>query len=380
MVELGEVCNLIRGITYRKDDEVIENGLKILRANNIDLDNSLNFEDVKQISKNLKLDQNKILKKDDIFICLASGSKSHIGKVAFIENDTDYYFGGFMGVIRLSATNKAIPKYIFQQLRNFRFNDYLKKEISGVNINNLNSKILLKYKIPLPPLSIQNEIVEKIEKQKQIIEGAEKLENARDIDYDIFTNFETENINQFAELNPKKELDIELDDFVSFVPMEAVDGVSGLIKNPQERQLKDVNKGYTYFRNDDVIFAKITPCMENGKTAIAENLKNGVGFGSTEFHVFRARIGKLIPKFIYYFLRTKQFRKIAREKMTGASGHKRVPESFLKEFSWPYPPLETQRQIVEKLDKQMQALEGVRLLKAEAEKRIEEILAGVWGG
>jgi type I restriction enzyme M protein len=183
MVELGEVCILVRGITYEKDDEVEENGLKVLRANNINLDNSLNFQDIKQISKNINLSEDKKLRKDDIFICLASGSKAHIGKVAFVENDTDYYFGGFMGVVRVNQGKKVISKYIFQQLRSFKFNEYLRKEISGVNINNLNSKILLKYKIPLPPLEIQNEIVEQIEVKQKAIDHAkaviESLERER---------------------------------------------------------------------------------------------------------------------------------------------------------------------------------------------------------
>jgi hypothetical protein len=111
---------------------------------------------------------------------------------------------------------------------------------------------------------------------------------------------------------------------------------------------------------------------------LVKNLTNGIGFGSTEFHVFRAKPEKLIPKYIYYFLRTKKFRELAKEKMTGSSGHKRVPESFLKEFCYPVPSLEVQRQIVEKLDRQMAALESVRFLKSEAEKRITEILSGMW--
>ena len=322
------------------------------------------------LGADLKVKKRLLIQKDDLVI-----GKMHTQNGSFAVSDKEYVSTGTFVPFRIDET-KINPKYLLICLKpafaKLGIDDSTGRETYKI-------EEILALQIPLPPLEVQNEIVEKIEKQKQIIEGAERIEKARDIDFDIFLNFEAKNISEFAELNPKKELNIELDDFVSFVPMEAVDDISGAIKNLQERQLKEVNKGYTYFKDGDVIFAKITPCMENGKIALAENLKNKTGFGSTEFHVFRAKADKLLPKFIYYFLRTKKFREIAKEKMTGASGHKRVPEIFLKEYNWPLPPLETQRQIVEKLDKQMQALEGVRLLKSEAEKRIEEILAGVWG-
>ncbi len=276
-------------------------------------------------------------------------------------------------------TSEVNPVYLVLVMRTRKFLDKINLEKAGGIKNEAGAAFLLEFKIPLPPLSMQSHIVEKIEKQKQIIEGAEILNAVREIDFDVFKDYELKHIEDFAELNPRKDISLKEDDMVSFVPMEAVDDITGAILNPQERQLKEVNKGYTYFRNEDVIFAKITPCMENGKSAVAENLTNKIGFGSTEFHVIRVLINKALPKYIYYILRTKHLRELAKEKMTGASGHKRVPESFLREFKWPIPPLTTQRQIVEKLDRQMQALDGVRLLKVESEKQIELILKQVWG-
>lgn len=304
-------------------------------------------------------------------------SKINVHRGAMALSPSDLVCSTHYQVYEINQT-EVDPKYLLLVLSSAKFLEIVNIEKAGGIKNEAGAEFLSRFKIPLPPLEIQNEIAEKIEKQKQIIEGVERIEVAREIDFDLFKNFEKKHIDEFAELNPRKEINISDDELVSFVPMEAVDDISGTIANPQERQLKEVNKGYTYFRNGDVIFAKITPCMENGKIAFAENLKNGIGFGSTEFHVFRAKNEKLLPKFIYYFLRTKRFRDIAKEKMTGASGHKRVPETFLKEFSWSIPPIEIQRQIVEKLNKQMQALEGVRLLKSEAEKRIEEILSEIW--
>ena len=175
MVKLGEVCELIRGITYSKEDEVEENGYYVLRANNINLDGTLNFDEVKQISKKVNLNENKKLKKGDIFICLASGSKEHIGKVAFIDNDIDYYFGGFMGAIRTLNNEILNSKYLFLNLNNSKFNVYLRIQISGVNINNLNSKILYEFQIPLPPLEVQLLIVDKIESERKVIDGLREM-------------------------------------------------------------------------------------------------------------------------------------------------------------------------------------------------------------
>jgi type I restriction enzyme M protein len=181
-MKLGEVCELIRGITYTKDDEVSANGLKVLRANNIDLGGTLNLEDVKEIKSDIKLSDSKKLKQNDIFICLASGSKQHIGKVAFIGKNTNFYFGGFMGAIR--SKDNIEPKYLFQLLNSYLFNNYLINAISGVNINNLNAKILYDFKIPLPPMEVQREIVAEIENKQAAINHAREI--IKDIERERF--------------------------------------------------------------------------------------------------------------------------------------------------------------------------------------------------
>jgi len=133
---------------------------------------------------------------------------------------------------------------------------------------------------------------------------------------------------------------------VTFVPMPAVDADSGTIATPQIRRFDDVRKGFTAFRDNDVIMAKITPCMENGKAAFATGLRNGLGFGSTEFHVFRSR-GAVLPEYVYYFIRQESFRSAAEMEMTGSVGQKRVPADFVQGAEIPIPPLVEQKRIVE---------------------------------
>ena len=163
---------MIRGVTYRRGDEVESGGHKILRANNIDKDSHvLDLSDIKLVSKELNLPRHKKLRKYDIFICLASGSKKHIGKVAFIQSDTSYYFGGFMGAVR-SDSSLVSPAYLFYQLRGRNFNQFLRDRIAGANINNLGSRLFYQFSIPLPPLNVQQEIVDEIESYQKVIDGA----------------------------------------------------------------------------------------------------------------------------------------------------------------------------------------------------------------
>jgi len=154
-----------------------------------------------------------------------------------------------------------------------------------------------------------------------------------------------------AALNPKKSevsgLDALLE--VTFVPMAAVDDGSGTIARPEVRRLGEVKKGYTYFKEGDVIFAKITPCMENGKSAIARKLRNGIGFGSTEFHVVRAG-AETQPEWLHLILRSRQLRDDAENAMHGAAGQQRVPIGFLEQFEIPVPPLPEQRRIVARVE------------------------------
>jgi type I restriction enzyme, S subunit len=129
-----------------------------------------------------------------------------------------------------------------------------------------------------------------------------------------------------------------------------------------------VKKGYTPFQREDVLFAKITPCMENGKMAVVPELHNGIGFGSTEFHVLRAYEG-VGPNFLYYFVSSKSFRYDAEHNMTGAVGQKRVPTPYFEKCSIPLPPTNEQKRIVAKIEELFSELDkGIENLKTAREQ------------
>jgi type I restriction enzyme, S subunit len=152
-------------------------------------------------------------------------------------------------------------------------------------------------------------------------------------------------------VNPKKPATDALkpSDPVTFVPMPAVDADAGVINAPLSRAFADVRKGFTAFANEDVIVAKITPCFENGKAALCRGLTNGLGFGSTEFHVLRCT-DAVIPEYIYHFVRQESFRRDGEANMTGSVGQKRVPADWLKAVEIPLGPLAEQRRIVAKVN------------------------------
>lgn len=177
-------------------------------------------------------------------------------------------------------------------------------------------------------------------------------------------------------LNPKRsEVSSLPDDLeVTFVPMVALDAGHGAITRPESRRLAEVRKGgFTYFAEGDVLFAKITPCMENGKIAIARNLKNRIGFGTTELHVLRP--GSLVlAEWLYFFIRQKAFRDEAAAHFTGSAGQQRVPIQFFKESFLPVPSLSEQKRIVARIEAFTQRVVRAQLLREEAEDWTDSLM------
>ena len=169
-------------------------------------------------------------------------------------------------------------------------------------------------------------------------------------------------LGEVCTINPKAPA-FEDDLLVSFVPMPKV-GENGEFDPSEEREYQSVKKGFTYFREGDVLFAKITPCMENGKGAVARALRNGIGYGSTEFHVLRPVDGKVLSDWLYYLTSWSVFRKEAEKNMTGSAGQKRVPKAFLENYSVCVPETGIQTVQVEAL-KQISKLIGLRKLQLE---------------
>ena len=149
-----------------------------------------------------------------------------------------------------------------------------------------------------------------------------------------------------CELNPRKPRNLDENLKCSFVAMPSI-GTDGRVDASDVRSYHDVSKGFTYFAENDVLFAKITPCMENGKGGVATGLCNGIGFGTTELYVLRPLEGISDPYWLYTITKFNKFRSDAEKVMTGTGGQRRVPISYLKEYQIAVPPIDLQQQFAD---------------------------------
>lgn len=305
-------------------------------------------------------------------LIIGDGGTANINYIngEFSASDHSYIF---------SSKENSILKFIFFVIKSNLA--ILQSGFKGIGIQNIAKSYIENIKIPLPPLDIQKQIAiecESVESENsrilnEIAEQKEQInrvlaktgilnvkfqdnENLKDLptpqDYNL-TEWENKNLREIKGLNfnpSKSEISkLPLDTKVSFVEMASVSN-NGYIENKIDKTLEQVKGSYTYFIENDIILAKITPCMENGKCAIAKDLTNQIGFGSSEFHVFRTDNTKINIKFLFVFLNRDDIRKRAEKSMTGSSGHRRVPISFYENLQIPLPPLEAQEKIVQAIN------------------------------
>ena len=183
--------------------------------------------------------------------------------------------------------------------------------------------------------------------------------------------WETVRLGDVCEVNPSKKFNVTISDDlnVGFLPMEAVSN-EGDILRIDTRKYGEVKKGFSGFQDGDVLIAKITPCMENGKGALVSGMPCGIGFGSTEFHVLRPDTSKCHAKFIFHIMENPLLRQDFARKMTGSAGQRRLPKEVLQKLEIPLPSLDIQRRIAETLDK---VTELITLRKTQL-KKLDELV------
>ena len=188
--KLGAVADFYRGLTYKREDEVDSSDNCVLRSNNIDLESmSLNFDELKYIKQDFIIPEEKKLKANSVFVCMSNGSKQHVGKVAYIKDNMDYAFGGFMGLI---VPKRVIEgKYIYYICRSSLYRQFLTQIGNGIGITNLRFSDLNNFSLPVPPLSEQQHIVEELDLLSSIIEKKKaqikELDNlAQSLFYEMF--------------------------------------------------------------------------------------------------------------------------------------------------------------------------------------------------
>jgi type I restriction enzyme S subunit len=286
-----------------------------------------------------------------------------------------------------------------------------KKLDKSTAIPSLAKTDLLQIQIPVAPLAEQHRIVAKIEELFSSLDKAiESINTAKEqlkvyrqavlkwafegrftndnvVDGELPEGWEWKKISEVACVNPtitnKNEIDGDLE--VQFLPMKLVEEIVNKIHLVETRKFKEVSKGsYTPFINGDVIFAKVTPCMENGKIAVVNHLKNSIGFGSSEFHVLRCG-SRIINSYLFYFLVQDKFRNEAQKEMTGAVGLRRVPKQFLENYLIPAPPnTDEQKSIITEIESRLSVCdkieEGIENSLIQAEALRQSILKRAFEG
>jgi restriction endonuclease S subunit len=288
------------------------------------------------------------------------------------------------GWLLLSQFSEILNTEYFYYLLSYY--DGVKQQLSdnalGGTVKNLNIDRVKTIKIPLPPKDIQQKIVSECEAIDAEVQTAEQgVNNSRlEIENKIINlanqGYSEKKLSEITHINPSKtELKgVDENTNISFIKMASVSN-DGFIQYKEDRLLKDLKKGsYTYFRENDIIIAKITPCMENGKCALATGLTNHLAMGSSEFHVIRCDEKIISAKYIFSLLNRVKIRQEAERNMTGSSGHRRVPASFYQDYKIPVPDLKIQQNLVEQIEQLENKIATAQKIINEAASKKQAVL------
>lgn len=379
-VRLGDVSSIIRGISFPKIAQRInhdEQSLGVITTRAAQAE-GIDLEHVIYIDKSYAR-PDKLIIKGDILISLAN-SLNLVGRVTYVDKEyKDMSFGAFMGAVRADVT-KIIPEYLFYILQSEKAKEYFRSVArTTTNISNLTFEDLSYFVFPLPPLEIQRAIVAELEGYQNLISGARKILKSY-MPHIPRISGELKALSDIAQFRPSKEeiRNLPGDTIVSFVPMSDINTFSAEFVPQSERRLEDVFSGYTYFKDHDILLAKITPCFENGKAGIAHSLRNGIGFGSTEFIIIRANTELVYPEWIFYHINTQEFIEGGKNHMTGTAGQQRVDIEYAKKFRLPVPPLEEQRKILDDIKYEQSLVEPARQLIRIFTEKIEAKVKSLW--
>jgi len=331
----------------------------------------------------------------------------------------------------ITSENMLLPEYlnlVFNTTKVIRAVRAASIGSSAVSRNRFKEEDFLNFTIPLPPRIIQDKIVKYWESAKLKISNWEndiqnwenelaeivlekfdiKIDIGKKLPKNFRSNFSSSErwgvafnryswdlksliisskypkkpLGDFAWVNPRNAFELKEEDDVTFIPMESIDNKSGLVVSPYIKKYKQVKSSFTRFKNGDVIWAKITPCMQNGKSAVLSDLVNGLGFGSTEFHVIRSKNKSILrSEYIHLLLRIPQIRKAAIRYFVGSAGQQRVPKEFLEKLHIPIMLIDDQNKLISLVEIEGRKIENQRqkliTLRKESKKNVEKMILGL---
>lgn len=374
--KLGEVTSFFRGLTYSGKDEVDKSNNIVLRSNNIDLStNSLNFDELKFISDSITIPQDKKLRKNSIFMCMSNGSKQHLGKVAFIEKEYPYAFGGFMGLI-VPNEDKLVPKFTYYYFCSQKFKAYLSAIGNGANINNIKYIDIAKDRIPLPPLSTQLTIVSELDKINELIRL--KKEQLKDFDnlaqslfYEMFGDpvenekgWGVKKLGEIGEIKTGNTPSRSNDNFYNekFIEWIKTDNIRNEQMNP--------TTAAEYLSRDGAECGRIVSKGSILVACIAGSLSSiGKCCITTKNVAFNQQINAITPygdfcNSIYLYELIRNSYKYIQQNATTGMKHI-LSKSIFEKMKFPFPPLPLQRLFA-------QRIEQIEREKSEVQKSIQD--------
>lgn len=393
---------------------------RYIRITDIDENGLISHDELGATAK--IIEDKYILCENDILIARSGATvgKAYIHKPALY----DCFFAGYL-IRFIINTDKALPEYIFTYTQLNAYKEWVNAIQRPSGQPNINSEEYQSLEIPLPNIERQQVIVDVIksaylQKKQKESEAKQLLDNVdayilnelgitlpeiktdlknrifkvnrseleerldptvyKDVIKLISNNYDNVKLSSVAYINPTgtfKGKDIETP--ISFIPMEFIDEIYSEVSKLEDTTIENAS-GFTKFKEGDLLWAKITPCMQNGKSAIAKNLTNGLGCGSTEFFVMRNKDERLAIEYLHVILHMKCVRETAMLYFGGSAGQQRVSSAFLENFNLPLPPKDKQIEIanhVYTIRQKAKALqEEGKVLLEEAKRKVESMIIG----
>ena len=378
-IEISQIGNIETGTTPSKKDKS-NYGVDFPFYKPTELEAGINVRKSRERLSKKGIKKARLLPKNSILVTCIGAT---IGKTGIIRNEG----ASNQQINSIIPVGSINPNFVYYQVICPFFQNQIIKRSSSTTLPILNKSRFSKLLFALPSQKEQNRIVEKIEELfsdlDKATEDLKKIQEQLKIyrqavlkaafEGKLFNmgSFEYFPFSEICDINPPKQEIAELNDDleVTFMPMSAV-SKSGVILEKNIKKLKDVKKGYTFFKDGDILLAKITPCFENGKKTIAKELRNNIGFGSTEFHVLRPK-ESVISGWVYYGVSLEDFRNKAKLRMTGTAGQKRVPKRVIESYEIPVPSKSKQKQIVSEIESRFSVCDKLEETVKQSLEKIE---------
>lgn len=369
-------ANLIRGVTYAKENQVanITNNA-ILTADSITLDGRLEITKTIFVNDSLTFDEAKVLRKGDVFICLSSGSKKHVGKVAYIPKDMPYYVGGFMGVLR-TYSQEILSKYFALFLNSDQMRMVFQSKSTGSNIQNLSSSIL-DYEIPIPPITIQQKIIDECMRiDNEVAKSIKNMDDSKvainSIIMPCFDRYKKVVLKYFCDSFEYGTS--EKSSTSGTVPVlrmgNIMDGTidwNDLVYTDNEQDIEKLS-----LQKGDVLFNRTNSPVHVGKTALYEDDRPAIFAG----YLIRVNYKKdaIRGKYLSYILNSDPIMQHGFSVMKRSINQANISASLLAQYEIPLPPLEDQDKIISKLEVIENRKKQCRLLIDNASSHKQAIL------